>query len=451
MPDTERFNAVVGFDASDPARAALQEDVTVDVATDPGRSVRTSISRQPHKKGWLLGGVVVAGFATMFWLYSVVTDRMSVSSQPDEPEAEEAEIEQVLVQPDAVAVVDGSKTRMALGDQANDLETFQARQQPPEELPSAPVAAAPPSPQPTASPDPLQVWNQMQSVGSFGQVQVASTSTSAPSNSPSSQSHSPDSSSRLASLVASRQAPASEVPQTPAIDLQLERDFFNGGSNGRTVAAGTMTEGTIQSPAIWSPYDESNGRPELFVIRLSAPLLDTSGAPVASAGSELSVRIERVEPTGYVRMSGVAIAREVAGTTEQIPLPEGSVSVRGEGGEALLARGDARLDPGGDIAAMDAGLFAIGGLGKVGELLNRADSVQTNSFSGFGGSSFSSSVDNGDTNIVGGILEGGANAILPGVQQRNQRAINEALDREQIWVVEAGTAVTVVVNQELRL
>ena len=293
MSDKPNFNSVVGFDTSDPARAALQADVAVDVATAPDRSVRTSISRQPYKKGWLLGAFVVVSFAGMFWLYYFVTNRMSISSTPEAVEPEDSEIEQLVVQPESAAVVDGSKTRMALGEQANDLDSFQVRALEPEDVPPVPVAANPPpaQPQPTSTPDPLQVWNQLQSVGSFGEVQVAANSTSVAANPPSRQHQSPDSNARLASLVASRETSSSEVAQTPAIDMRLEREFFNGGPTGRTVAAGTMAAGTIQSPAIWSPYDESSESTELFVIQLSGPLLDTSGYPIVPTGSELSVRI----------------------------------------------------------------------------------------------------------------------------------------------------------------
>ena len=457
---TTDLNRVVGYDDSTPdERLQRDEELAVEFTSPPQRAIRTSVSKQPLKKGWLFASVVMMGFSGLFAVYYLLTNRQAYATKPVPTEVEAAEIEQLYLQSETAGSESDNKTRMALGEQANDLVSFQELEEPAPEpeveapLPPVPVQpVAQVTPRPTPTPDPLQVWNQLQSVGSFGQVQVATSgSVSATIASSNQLSSTASASSRLSSLVASNRTAAADIPQSPAIDLRLERDFLNGGRSARAIAAGTTSEGTIEIPAIWSPYDEANGSTELFVIQLSSPLVDTAGVPVVPSGSELSVRIDRVEPTGYVRMSGVAIAKEVGGQKQQFPLPAGSVSVRGEGGDALLARNDPRLDPGGDIASMDAGLFALGGLGKVGELLNRADSVQTNSFSGFGGSSFSSSVDNGNTNIVGGILEGGANAILPSIQQRNQRAIQEAMQREQLWVVEAGTAVTVVVNREIQL
>ncbi|MGK7908449.1 MAG: hypothetical protein AB4040_14670 [Synechococcus sp.] len=232
------------------------------------------------------------------------------------------------------------------------------------------------------------------------------------------------------------------------IDLGLERAYFQG-TRARAIASGTMAEGQIAAPVVWSP-SSSEGSAERFVIRLDSPLHDTRGMPAVPTGSEVVVQVDGIDPNGYVRMSGVALVLNVD-SRQEIPLPAGVLSVRGEGGQPLLAQGDPRLDAGPDIASQEAGLFALGALGEVGRLLNRPSSVTSSStVSGFGGSTFSQ-VTNDSTNILGGVLAGGADAVIPGMQQRTQRSIDEAMDRERLWVVQAGQPVTVAVNREIRL
>jgi Bacterial conjugation TrbI-like protein len=102
---------------------------------------------------------------------------------------------------------------------------------------------------------------------------------------------------------------------------------------------------------------------------------------------------------------------------------------------------------GGEIASRDAETFAVGSLAKVGKVLNQPKEEQTSSNSGFGGTSSFSSIRKNRSNILGAVLEGGFEPLTQQILQRNQQALQEIQQRENVWYVKAGTDVQVFVNQ----
>ncbi|MEL7086776.1 MAG: hypothetical protein AAGM36_20035, partial [Cyanobacteria bacterium J06597_1] len=401
----------------------------------------------PVAKALALAAIVLAVGGFAFFAYKLVTGGFAPAQIAREAEESDGEIVQLKAPSVPEEIPADIKTRMALGEQVNDLNQFELQQEPepestPEPEPEPVPVAAPPPPPAEPEPDPLQLWAEINAIGSYGQIsepphQTASTSAAIANPLDS-----------IRNRQTSTDLTASDPPASPQINLSLEREFLRG-TVTRTIPAGSTATGAIASPVIWSPEVETNA--ERFVVQLTSPLRDDENLPAVSTHSELMVRVDGVLPNGYLRMSGVAVVTHLNGVRQEIPLAEGAISVRGEGGEALLASGDRRLDPGPDIAAQETGLFVLGALGEVGELLNRPSSTSTSSISSFGGSSFSSSVENGDINILGGILEGGADAVIPGIQSRTERSIEESMERSPLWTVEAGQPVQIVVNREIRL
>jgi hypothetical protein len=133
------------------------------------------------------------------------------------------------------------------------------------------------------------------------------------------------------------------------------------------------------------------------------------------------------------------------GKLTEINLPPNSMIVRAPEGQPLIANQYPNQES--SITGMDMGLFLVGGLGKVAELMNRTESqVITSSASG-------SIISNANpkSNVLAGILEGGANTIVPQIAQRNQQSISQMMQRTNIWFIAAGTEVEVYVNQLLQL
>jgi hypothetical protein len=101
-------------------------------------------------------------------------------------------------------------------------------------------------------------------------------------------------------------------------------------------------------------------------------------------------------------------------------------------------------DRGGAIAGMDAGQFLLGAAGRAAELYTRSDSrVQTR------GSSTVITESNPAPNIVAGIVEGGTDAVLESIQERNRRAIERMEEMPNVRYIESGTDVEVFVNQSM--
>ena len=103
-------------------------------------------------------------------------------------------------------------------------------------------------------------------------------------------------------------------------------------------------------------------------------------------------------------------------------------------------------DPGDEIAAMDVGQFALGAVRRTAELYTRSDSrVETRN------NTTIVTEDNPDPNILAGVLEGGTDAILDSITERNRQAIATLESRPPIWVLDAGTPVQIFVNQSMQL
>ncbi|MGK7887940.1 MAG: hypothetical protein AB4042_01300, partial [Leptolyngbyaceae cyanobacterium] len=132
------------------------------------------------------------------------------------------------------------------------------------------------------------------------------------------------------------------------------------------------------------------------------------------------------------------------GGQRELLLPPGAIELRGQGGEPLMA--GQLNDPGDEIAAMDAGQFALGAIRRTAELYTRSDSrVETRN------NTTIVSENNPDPNILAGVLEGGTDAILESITERNRQAIASLESRPPIWVLDAGTPVQIFVNQSMQL
>jgi hypothetical protein len=59
--------------------------------------------------------------------------------------------------------------------------------------------------------------------------------------------------------------------------------------------------------------------------------------------------------------------------------------------------------------------------------------------------------ENPAPNVLAGVLEGGTDAILDTITERNQRAIEELEQRPRIAYIEAGRPVQVFVNQSMQM
>ncbi|PSR19309.1 hypothetical protein C8255_02815 [filamentous cyanobacterium CCP3] len=207
-----------------------------------------------------------------------------------------------------------------------------------------------------------------------------------------------------------------------------------------SLVAGTQSSGSLVTPVILDSTAEGNN----LLVVLSEPLIDSQGQVAIPAGGELVVQVETVSDNGLVQLSATQAIWDDQGQARELVLPQGVIQIRGQGGIPLQA--EAYDDIGPDIAAMDAGQFALGSIRRASELYTRPNTrVET------GSSTTVVTTENPAPNVLAGVLEGGTDAILDTITERNQRAIEELEQRPRIAYIEAGRPVQVFVNQSMQM
>ncbi|WP_218082511.1 TrbI/VirB10 family protein [Anthocerotibacter panamensis] len=332
-------------------------------------------------------------------------------------------------------------TELALTRQMQELETFNATK--PTATKPAPAPLPPPAPAPALAPTPLpQVraplpppvlnipqsgpaqnptaqWLALGQVGSYGQISQdgPATTTSNPRS--------------IKGGV--------QTNQVPVPDFQEETPVLNGRVS-RSVTVGSRAQGLLLDPVAWEG-NKPDVADERYLVQLLTPLIASDGSEAISGGTQLVTMLEKTSATGVLRLSALAILNE----GREQPLPKGAITVRATGGLPLTAKN--LRDRGPEIASLDTGLFALAGAAKAAELFNRPESTTT--IAGIGG--LSTATTNPPPNIVAGVIQGGAEILTRQIEQRNQLAIREALNRPNLWVLEAGIKVEIFVNQSTLL
>jgi hypothetical protein len=207
-----------------------------------------------------------------------------------------------------------------------------------------------------------------------------------------------------------------------------------------SLVAGTQSNGSLATPVI---LDSTAAGNNLLVV-LSEPLVDSRGQVAIPAGGELVVQVEAFSDNGLVQLSATQAIWNDQGQARELVLPQGVIQIRGQGGTPLKAEAYDDIGPG--IAAMDAGQFALGSIRRASELYTRPNTrVET------GSGTTVVTAENPAPNVLAGVLEGGTDAILDTMTERNQRAIEELEQRPRIAYIEAGRPVQVFVNQSMQM
>ncbi|MBD2060585.1 hypothetical protein H6F88_32085 [Oculatella sp. FACHB-28] len=163
------------------------------------------------------------------------------------------------------------------------------------------------------------------------------------------------------------------------------------------------------------------------------------------AGTEMIASVDAISESGMVQLSVVAVITPSSDGNQVIEIPPGVLLIGGEEGEPLVAE-NRNLDRE-RIADMDLNLALMGALSQVGTLLNRPDH-QTTMTSPY---LSTTSIRNGDTNILGGIMQGAFDSLLEETQERQQREIEEILQRPHLWYIPSGEPLQILINSSFEL
>lgn len=202
---------------------------------------------------------------------------------------------------------------------------------------------------------------------------------------------------------------------------------------------GTQAAAVLVTPLIWAETTGVDGLQ--FVVQLTEPLLTPDEAVGLPIDTQLVVQVQSVDDSGLSQLAVVSLIQN----GEEIPLPENVIHLRGQDSTPLIAE-----KYGGQRAAMlrrNLNSALIAGVARAAELINepKSSSVVTNA----GGSTITQ--DNGDPNILAGILEGTFGELTDQMAERNQAALDEILERPTIWYLPPGTEIEVFINRTVML
>ncbi|MCU0548448.1 MAG: hypothetical protein MUC48_03785 [Leptolyngbya sp. Prado105] len=213
-----------------------------------------------------------------------------------------------------------------------------------------------------------------------------------------------------------------------------------------SLIAGETTPGVLATPITLSDFrgTEASKRPNQFTIVLTQPLKDSTGQVAVPHGAHLLVQVDQFSRTGQVQLSATTAVWTENSLQKELNLPVGAIQVRGENGKPLVAK--QLEDRGKEIASMDAGQFLLGAVRRSAQLFTRSNSrIQT----GDGTTVITES--NPKPNILAGALEGGSDAVLSSIEERNKQAIKEMEQRPNSLFIASGSPVQVFVNQSMLL
>jgi hypothetical protein len=303
--------------------------------------------------------------------------------------------------------------------------------------------------------NPIEQWREISSLGSYGHVQIASNSKSdsLPNNTLNSavdEQQTPTI--PRATLVSFTSTPNQIVTTKNDSELEPLHDEEASIINNQEIqqlTVGSSSSGKLVTPLIWANNQVNNvdrqsnskQQSDKFIIQLSKSLKTKDGFVILPKNSQIIVQVKDIQKSGFIELKATGAVID----GNEYLLPGNAIAIRGKSGQPLIA--SKWGDKGGEIASRDAETFAVGSFAKVGKVLNQPKEEQTSTNSSFGGTSSFSSIRRNRSNILGAVLEGGFEPLTQQILQRNQQALQEIQQREDVWFVKAGTDVQVFVNQ----
>jgi len=217
----------------------------------------------------------------------------------------------------------------------------------------------------------------------------------------------------------------------------------------RYLTVGEFATGILITPLVKQQTDNTNNRQKTddgqrFVAKLTQDLYDNYGEVAIPRDTLLAVELVSVDAGNYA----TARVRSIIKDNTEYPLTAGAISIQGQGGKPLIAK--KFQDKGGEIAQYDLTVGLVGGLAKVGEIINQPD-VQQSIQTGFGGGFSNTNIQNNRRNIGGAFLQGAFEKLGDIVSSRAERSTQEILARPNVWYIPQGTKVTFIVNRTLEL
>ncbi|MFN6537869.1 MAG: hypothetical protein RM021_016060 [Nostoc sp. EkiNYC01] len=296
------------------------------------------------------------------------------------------------------------------------------------------IAAFPPAPTPSiintdakpSPPEPLQEWAKLAKLGSYGEIYVTAELDVNPTS--------------------------SQTENTNVVSQSINPNPRQQVQNLKFVKVGSSAKAVITTPIFGETTSSTNNQKEenknIFVVRLQEPLKAIDGTIALPKNIEFLTKVHSISEQGLLQLSVVKIISEQNGKLIETSLPNNAMIIHSIQGKPLIA--SKYSNSASSIALMDAGLFAIAGVHKASELLNRGNTTyQYRDLNNNNNSQIFTHYNK--PNIAAGIVEGGLNYVVPQIAQRNQQAITQMLQKTNIWFLPAGKEVEIYVNHTVQL
>jgi hypothetical protein len=221
-----------------------------------------------------------------------------------------------------------------------------------------------------------------------------------------------------------------------------------------TVLASAKAEGILATPIIIDEKTKSIGKAgreppsataEHITIQITEPLKAPNNAVILPKGTQLVAALDSLSDSGLIKLNVESAIVNLNGQQVEVRIPPEAIQITGREGQPLIAKQYGGR--GKSSAGIDASRVLLGALNRASEQLTRSQSstiINNNS-------SIISNVQNSKPNVLAGIVQGGSEALLSSIEQRNQRAIQEIAQQSNIRFLPAGSSVDIYVNQAISL
>jgi hypothetical protein len=299
---------------------------------------------------------------------------------------------------------------------------------------SNPVSSIPSTP--THPLDPNQAWQKAMALGSFGSDEGSGISSSVERNE---------------TLSESVSAVGGTAPETQLVSSQaryeVDESALLSGEARRVVSLfpGTTAAAILSTPVVWAQDLKPEQQPQKFGLQLSEPLHAADGSVAVPAGSQMVAKVDAASNNGLMQLSVISIVSPTSKGNQVTEIPAGVITVTAAEGRPLVAENQNPQRRG--LFGKDLSVTLMGALGQVGSLLNRP-SNQTTMTSPY---LSTTSITNGNTNVLGGVLEGSFGKLVDRVSARQQREIDEILKRPNLWYIPAGKPLMIFTNSAMEI
>jgi hypothetical protein len=298
---------------------------------------------------------------------------------------------------------------------------------------------------PPPTPDPLEEWARLAKLGSYGQM---SAETNPEANTTTIAAAKPLTTPRPRPPVTQR--PPIQTPPRVATTSRTKSLKVGTRANAELATAISGESGSGSSNA------KSNSDDSVpVIVELTQDLKAADGSVAAPQGAEVEAVVSSISKDGLVQLDVKKISWEENGQPIEKTVPNGALKLRGSGGRPLVAE---EFPGEGSNFASDVRMFALGGVGKAAELINRPEQriVSLPTTSEVNGQTTTSTTTTVQTeprrNVAAGIFEGGTRVVVPNMIRREQ--INNRRNRQQrtnIWYMPEGTEVELFVSRRISL